>query len=63
MIIPIDPLQRPPFDFAHGFPWTDLVNDFGFEEANDALGQCIIVGVANGSNREIDLGFSQPLGI
>ena len=27
------------------------------------LGQCIIVGIANGSNREVDLGFSQPLGL
>ena len=72
----VRPFQGFPFDFAHRFPWTDLVDalpgkrlssiavkDFGFEEANDAFGQRIIIGITNGSDREIDLGFSQPLGI
>jgi hypothetical protein len=61
--IAVRPFQRFPFDFAHGFPRPDLVDHLGFEQANDALGQRIVVGVANGSNREIDLGLSQPLGI
>jgi len=30
--MPIDPFQCFPFDFAHRFPWTDLVDDFGFED-------------------------------
>ena len=45
IVIPIDPFQGFPFDFAHRFPWTDLVDalpgmrlpsiakkDFGFED-------------------------------
>ena len=38
----VRPFQRFPLIFKHRFPWTDLVDDFRFEEANDALGQCII---------------------
>ena len=34
-----------------------------FEEADDAFSQRIVVGVANGSDREIDLGLGQALGI
>lgn len=59
----VRPFEGFPLDVAHRFPWTDLVDHLGFEEANDALGQCIIVGVAHGSDREIDVSFSQPLGI
>ena len=34
-----------------------------FEHADDAFGQCSVIGIANGSDREIDLGLSQALGI
>ena len=42
VVIPIDPFQRFPLNLTHRFPWTDLVDDFGFEEADDALGQGIV---------------------
>lgn len=39
VVIPIDPLQRFPFDLAHQFARADLVDHLGFEQANDAFGQ------------------------
>ena len=62
VVIPIDPFQGFPFDFAHRFPWSDLVDHLGFEQADNALGEGVIVGFANGSDRKIDLGFGQTLG-
>ena len=63
VVIPIDPFEGFPFDLAHRFPWADLVDDLGFEQADDTFGQGIVIGIADGSDREIDLGFGQALGI
>ena len=63
VVMPIDPFQRFLFDFAHRFPRADLVDEFGFEKADDALGQRIVVCVADGSDRKIDLRFGQAFGI
>jgi len=63
VVIPIDPFHRFPFDFAHRFPRADLVDDFGSEQADDALGQRIAAGAADGSDRKINLGICQSLGI
>jgi hypothetical protein len=54
----VRPFQRFPFNLTHGFPWTDLIDDFGFEEVDDALGQRIIIGITNGSDLKINVGFS-----
>ena len=61
--IPIDPFLGFLFDFAHRFPRADLVDDLGFEQACDTLGQCVVIGITDGFNREIDLGCGQSLGI
>lgn len=63
VVIPIDPFQRFPLDFAHRLPWADLVDalpgkrlpsiaekDLGLEQADDALGQGVVVGVTDGSD-------------
>jgi len=36
--------------------------DFSFEEADDALGQSIVIGITDGSDRKINLGFRCPAG-
>mgnify|MGYP003611454368 CR=1 FL=1 len=61
--IAVRPFQRLPFDFAHQLPRADLLDDFSFEEAYDSLGQRIVIGVADGSEREIDLRLCQSLRI
>lgn len=52
---PIDPLQGFLFDLILGFPWPQSIDDFGFEQADDRLGQRIVIAVADlptdGSNR------------
>ena len=45
IVLPIDPFLGFPFDFAHRFPRADLVDDLGFEQACDTLGQCVIIGI------------------
>jgi len=37
--------------------------DLGFEQAVDAFGEGVVIGVANGSDREINLCLGQPLGV
>lgn len=34
VVEPVDPLQGFPLDFKHRFPWPDLVDSLGFEQAN-----------------------------
>ena len=63
VVIPIDPFQRFPFDLAHRFPWADLVYDLCFEQANHAFGKGVVIGVSDGSDREVDLGVGQAFGI
>ena len=48
--MPIEPFQGFPLDFAHRFPRTDLVDDFSFEQADDAFGEGVIVGIADSSD-------------
>jgi hypothetical protein len=50
IVMPIDLLQGFPFDFAHRFPRADLVDHLGFEQAYDAFGQCVIIGITDGSD-------------
>ena len=49
VVIPVDPFEGFPLDFTHRFPWADLIDDLGLEEADDAFGEGIVVGVTDGS--------------
>ena len=62
VVIPVDPFQRFPFNLAHRFPRADLVDHLGFEQANHAFGQGVVIGVTDCADREIDLGLGQALG-
>ena len=44
---------------AHGFPMPEGVDNPGLEEADDAFGEGVVAGAADGSNREIDPGPSR----
>jgi hypothetical protein len=61
VVVPVDPFQRRVFDLVDVFPrpaWP-----LGFNLADDALGQGIVVGVADAADRGFDVGFSEPLGV
>ena len=63
IVLPIDPFLGFPFDFAHRFPQADPVDDLGFEQACDTLGQCAVIGNTDGFDRKIDFIGGQSLGI
>jgi len=63
VVVPVDPFQGFPLDLAHGLPGAEEVDHLGFEQADDALCQGIVVGIANAADRGINPSISQPLGI
>ena len=63
VIEPVDPFQRCVF---HGFqmsPWAATVNDLGFVEPDDGLGQCVVVGITHTAHGGLDARFGQPFGV
>ncbi len=42
-VVPAHPFQGFPFDPSDSFPWAEEVDDFGFEQANRAFGQRVVV--------------------
>ena len=63
VVTPTQTFQGFPLGLAHRFAGTDLGVDLGFEQANHTFGKCVVAGVTNGSDREIDFGFGQTLGV
>ena len=47
LVEPIDPLEGFPLDLIFGFPRSQPIDDFGFEQADYRLGQCIVIAVAS----------------
>jgi hypothetical protein len=41
-VVPANPFQGFPIDLADSFPWAEEVDDFCFEQANRAFGQCVV---------------------
>jgi hypothetical protein len=60
VVEPVDLFQGFPLDLAHRFPWADLVDDFGLEQADAVFGEGNVVGV---TDRKIDLGLGQAFGL
>ena len=48
VVIPVDPFQGFPLDLANGFPGAEKLDDLGFEQADDAFGQSIVIGLSDG---------------
>ena len=48
VVIPVDPFQGFPLDLANGFPGAEELDDLGFEQADDAFGQSIVIGISDG---------------
>ena len=42
-VVPVDPFQGFPFNLSHGFPRAKEVDDFGFEQANRAFSQRVVI--------------------
>ena len=42
-VVSIDPFEGFPFDLTHRFPGAEEIDDLGLEQADDALGQCVVI--------------------
>ena len=63
MIEPVYPFQRCELHCLERALWATPMDDLGFVEAVDRLGQSIVVAVAYAAHRRFDAGFGQALGV
>lgn len=47
VVVPVDPFQRFPLNLSGRLPWADVIDDLGFEEADDALGEGVVTGISD----------------
>jgi len=59
-VVPADPFQCFPFDLADRFPRAEEFDDFGFEQADDAFGQGIVVAVPDASDGQGNRVWDRP---
>jgi hypothetical protein len=63
MILPVYPFKGGELDGLEVFAWAPPVDDLGFVEAIDSLGEGVFVAVADAANGGIDAGLDEPLGV
>ena len=63
IVIPVDPFQGFPFDLTDGLPRAEKLDDLGLEQADDAFGQRVVIGIPDAADRSVDPGLCQSLGI
>ncbi len=63
MVEPVHPLQGGQFHGLPGFPKRPAVNQLGFVQPVDGLGQSVVVAVATAADRGLYAGLSQPFGV
>ena len=63
MVEPVDPLQGGVLDLVQALPWPVPANQFGLVQADDRLGQGVVVAVAAGADRGDRAGLGQAFGV
>ena len=63
VVEPVDPFQRGEFHGLEGSPGSAPMNDLGLVEAVHRLGERIVVGISYTSDRWLDAGASEALGV
>jgi hypothetical protein len=53
MIEPVDPLERRELDGIDAAPGSSLPNDFGLVQPNNRLGERVVVGVPDATDRRL----------
>ena len=59
MVEPVDPLEGGIFDGLEGSPRATAPDDLGLEQADDGLGEGVVVAVADAADRGLDPGLEQ----
>ena len=57
VVEPVHPFERRQLDGLEAVPWPAPVDDLGFVEAVDGLGQGIGVAIADATDRRLDAGL------
>jgi len=63
VVEPVDPLQGGVLDLVVALPGAVAADQFGLVQADDRLGQRVVVGVAAGADRGDGTGFGQAFGV
>jgi hypothetical protein len=63
MVELVDPFERGVLDGFEAAPGSAPVDNLGFVEAVDRLGQSVVVAVADTADRRLDTGLGQALGV
>ena len=63
IVEPVDPFQRCELDGLERAPWSTSVDDLGLVETVDRFGEGIVVTVADATDRGLDAGLGQALGV
>src|SRR5436309_10821170 len=53
-VVPAGPFAGGGLDLGGGFPWPQVVDDLGLVQADDALGQRVVIGIADAADRRRD---------
>ena len=63
VIEPVDPIEGCELDGLETAPGSPAADHFRLEEADDALGEGVVIGVAHATDRRLDSGFGQALAV
>ena len=63
IVVPVKPFQDFSFELACGFPRAEAFDDFRLGQSDDGFGQGVFVAVSNASDRHVDSGFGERLGV
>ena len=63
IVEPAHPFQRRELDGFEGPPGSAPMDDLGFVEAIDGLGERVVIGISNACDRGFDPCLSQPLAV
>ena len=62
-VVSRDLFQGFPLNVGRGLPGDQEFDDLGFEQADDAFGESIVVRVADAADRGVDAGVGQAFGV
>ena len=63
MVEPVDPFEGSELDRLEVASGAALTNHLGLVQADDGLGQGIVVGIPDAAHRRLDPGLGQALGV
>lgn len=63
VVEPVDPFERGVLDGFEGAPRPASMDDLGFVETVDGLGEGVVIAVAYAAHRRLDAGLRQALGV